>query len=658
MLMALFVGFLTGLGAIAFAELVDLVDWFTFDLVLDSWLKDMPDWKIVLAPMIGGLLVGPLTQRFAPEARGPGVSQVLYDVETRQGRIAPRVSLTKSVASALTIGSGGSAGREGPIIQIGASIGSSVAQLLRLSDENTRLLLASGAAGGIAATFNAPIAGVFFALEVVLRSFTTRNFSVVVLASVVATVTAVSFRGDDPTILIPEVGFEHVAEIVFYAGLGVLAGVTSVAFIRFLYWTGDRFTALRYPPALLLPALGGLIVGLLALADDGILGTSSAQLAELLTEETAINTALLLLLLKLVATSITIGSGGSGGVFSPSLFLGAALGAAYGGVLHNLIPELTASPNAYATAGMAALVAGTARSPITAVLIIFELTRDYAIILPVMTASVLATFVSQILWQYNIFTQRLAREGVLIDEEQLPVNVMQSLRVADAMRPAMLTVAPDALIDDIARSISSDHDAVALVVDDDGRLHGIITDTDVNSAIAEGATDLVASDICTTEPTTIYPDQSLHEALAVFAGRSMHALPVTLRDQPDVPTGVLRRADITNAYASWIDDRDAARRRGRLSTATRSDDVRYLELRVTPASLLHGRALSEVPLTEDAVIVAVRRGGATLIPRGNTRLVAGDRVTVIATQAAVDDVRAVFEGRARPAPPGSDDLSS
>ena len=571
--------------------------------------------------------------------------------------MAPRVSLTKSVASALTVGSGGSAGREGPIIQIGASIGSSVAQILRLSEENVKLLLASGAAGGIAATFNAPIAGVFFALEVILRSFNTRNFSVVVLASVVATVTAVSFRGDDPTILIPEIGFEHAIEIGFYAGLGVLAGVTSVAFIRLLYWSGDQFSALPVPPPILLPALGGLLVGFLALADQGVLGTSSEALADLLVDETTVRAALLLLMLKLVATSITIGSGGSGGVFSPSLFLGAALGAAYGGVIHELVPDFTADASVYATVGMAALVAGTARSPITAVLIIFELTRDYSIILPLMTASVVATFVSQMLSEYNIFTLRLAREGVLIEKEQLPVNVMQSLRVSDAMRPAMLTVALDAPVDDIARSISGDHDAVALVVTEDGQLHGIITDTDVNLAIAEGRTGLLASDICTPDPMTVFPDQSLHEALSVFAGRSMHALPVTLRDDPLVPTGVLRRADITNAYASWIDEGDAARRRGRLSTATRSDDVRYLELRVTAASLLSGRQLSEVPLTADAVIVAVRRGGVTLIPRGHTRLIAGDRITVIATQTAVDDVRALFEGRARGAPPDREDES-
>jgi CIC family chloride channel protein len=558
--------------------------------------------------------------------------------------MAPRVSLTKSVASALTIGSGGSAGREGPIIQIGASIGSTVAQLLRLSEENVKLLLASGAAGGIAATFNAPIAGVFFALEVILRRFNTRNFSVVVLASVVATVTAVSFRGDDPTILILDVGLEHVVEILFYALLGVLAGVISVAFIRLLYWTGDQFSALPYPPVVLLPALGGLMVGLLALIDDGILGTSSEALRDLLTEETVVRSALLLLMLKVVATSITIGSGGSGGVFSPSLFAGAALGAAYGGIIHALLPDLTAGANAYATVGMAALVAGTARSPITAVLIIFELTRDYAIILPVMTASVLATFVSQTLSEYNIFTLRLAREGVLIEEEQLPINVMQSLRVSDAMRPAMLSVAPDAPVEDIARALAGDHEAVALVVDEDGKLYGIITDTDVNMAIVEGTANLVASDICTPDPMTIFPDQSLHEALGVFAGRSMHALPVTLRDPPETPAGVLRRADITNAYASWIDDRDAAGRRGRLSTATRSDNVRYLELRVTPASRLSGRQLIDVPLTEDAVIVAVRRGGVTLIPRGHTQLIAGDRVTLIATESSVEDVRALFEG--------------
>ena len=262
--------------------------------------------------------------------------------------------------------------------------------------------------------------------------------------------------------------------------------------------------------------------------------------------------------------------------------------------------------------------------------IVFELTRDYGLILPVMTAAVIATAVSQLLSEYNIYTQRVARQGVVIDEEPLPVNVIQSLRVADAMRPAIVSVTMDAPVDEVARALSGDPEAVALVLGEEGALHGIIADTDVNVAIGEGDGSLRASDICTPDPITIFPDQTLHEALGVFAGRPVQALPVTLRDRSGVPTGVLRRSDITNAYAASIDNRDAARRRGQLASATRSDDVRYLDLRVRGRSRLAGRELSDVHLTEDAVIVAVRRGGVTLIPRGHTRLANGDRVTVIA----------------------------
>ena len=642
MVMAAFVGLLTGLGAAGFEALIDLVHAIIFDWLLDDVLGAWGDWKIVIAPALGGSVVAAFTYLVARDARGPGVAPVLASVETAGGRMNPWVVITKPIASSLTIGSGGSAGKEGPVVQLGSALGSAVGQTLRLSEENVKLMLASGAAGGIAATFNAPIAGVFFALEVILRRFNTRNFSVVVLAAVIATTTAVLIRGEDPVAsLAQEYRLVTPAiEIPLYALLGALGGVVGVVFIVTLYWTEDRFQTSRLHP-LAMPALGGLLVGLLALGDEDVLGLGEEALAAALSGDAAIRTLLVLLSLKLIATSLTIGSGGSGGVFGPSLIIGATLGGAFGGIVEQLLPGQTGTSGAFALVGMAALTAGTARSPITAVLIIFELTRDYALILPLMTAVVTATVVSQLLSRDTIYTYRLSRRGVLIEEEQVPVNVMQTLRVADAMTPVAVRLAASAPVEEIAMQLSEDRESIALVVSEEGELEGVITDTDVTRALSEGEEGLTAADVCTTNVQTIFPDQSLHEALGVFAGRSMHALPVMLRAQPAIPCGILRRADITNAYARAIESRDTRVRRGRLRPVL-SDDVRYLELRVERGSVLSGHRLSEVQLPENAIMVAVRHDGATIIPRGHTRLITGDRVTVIAGASAVDEVQAMF----------------
>ena len=329
MVMASFVGLATGLAAVAFDQLITGVDAVLFDWLFADVLRTGATWPIYVAPAIGGLLCGVFTYRLARDVRGAGVSPVLVSVETRGGKMNPWTAVTKPIASALTIGSGGSAGTEGPVVQIGAALGSSFAQVLRLSEENTKLLLAAGAAGGIAATFNAPIAGVFFALEVILRRFNTRNFSVVVLASIVATATAVSLRGDGPALPVPlaeSTRLVSAIEIPLYALLGLLAGVVGVLFIRALYWTEDRFDRSPVPP-LLLPAAGGLLVGLIALANRDTLGIGGDALDQMLGGDGGGGTLAILLVLKLAATAVTIGSGGSGGVFGPSLFIGAALGA-------------------------------------------------------------------------------------------------------------------------------------------------------------------------------------------------------------------------------------------------------------------------------------------------------------------------------------------
>ena len=642
MLLAAVVGTLTGLAAVGFAGLLEFAEWVFFDQFNDRLLVDLPSWRIVIVPVIGSLLVGPIVARFARETRGQGVSDVMLAVETTSGRIRARVAPMKALATALTVGSGGSAGRQGPVVQIGAGLGSTVAQWLRLSNENIRLLAAAGAAGGVAAAFNAPIAGVFFALEVVLRSVTTRNFSVVMIAALAATVTSASILGGDPIVAIPEYRLEHAAEIPLYALLGVLAAVVGSIFVRLIYSAEDRLTSLPLRSPMLVPAAGALIVGLIALIDRGVLGEGEALMDDIVNERMATTSLLLLFALKPFAAAATLGSGGSGGVFRPSLFLGALTGGLFGAAAHGALPTLTASAGAYATVGMAATFAAASQAPISAVLMLFEMTRDYEIMLPLMTAVATATFAAQLLVRGSIYTIGLERRGVTIEAEPGPVSVMESLAVADAMSPVPVTISADTEASDVMRALRGDPDGSAIVMDDDGGLVGIITNIDLNDVIASGDSQRPASEIATRGLRTIFADQTLHEALSILGSRNFSALPVVERDNPGAICGILRRADITQAYSASMERRSAATRRRRISRVT-SDDVRYLELRVSRGSVPDGHELSEVDLTEDAVVVAVRHDGVTVIPRGHTRLAEGDRVTVLATAAVADAVRATFE---------------
>ena len=646
MLLAAVVGLGAGLSDVGFSALVDLADWLFFDIIRDELLGGSRG-AVVLLPALGGLLVAPITIMLVPAARGHSIPEVMVALDQRAGRLPAIGAVAKVVAAALTIGSGGSVGRQGPIVFLGSTIGSLLGRMLRLSEQNVRLLVAAGAAGGIAGTFNAPIAGVFFALEVLLRRFSTRNFSVVVLSSVVATVVAIQVRGDAPVFSVPQYELESALEIPLYALLGVICGVVAVVFIRALYWTEERFMELPRIPLLLTPALGGLMVGALALWDDGIFGREGA-VDVALAGELAFGTLVLLLVLKLPATSTSIGSGGSGGVFFPSLFMGAMAGGAFGRVAHELLPGVTATAGAYGAVGMAALFAGSARAPITSVLILIELTDDFDLMVPLLTAVATATAVSQLLSRGTIYSFKAEHLGVVIDEqEQEPLDIMMQLRVSDAMAPVMHAFGPDTSLADITLAFEGDPDPMALVVTEDGEIHGLLTGFDVSQALAEGREDATAAEICSTELRTIYPEQSLHDALGIFASRGVRVLPVVERGAERRPVGLLRRTDITQAYAEGVERRVARTQRRRLAPVRRSDDVRYLDLRVTRESGLGGRMLSDIHLTPDAVIVAVRHDGATLIPRGNTRLSEGDRVTVIATASAVEEVRDTFQ-RGRP----------
>lgn len=479
--LAVGVGIAAGAGAIAFRYLIlGLTEVFSghrdySGVAVHAGNPHVPVlgmWFVVLAPVLGGLLYGPLVARLAPEARGHGVPEVMLAVAEHGGRIRPQVPLVKALASALCIGSGGSVGREGPIVQIGSALGSLIGGIARVTEERLRLLVACGAAGGISATFNAPIAGVFFALEIILGDFEAQAFGAVVLSSVTAAAIARAAFGSSSFLHLPAFALTSPFELVLYAVLGALAGLVGVLFIRALYGSEDLADRVWRGPEWARPAAGGALLGLLLLAVPQMYGVGYPVLSHAVAGGYVLGFVIVLLAAKIVATSLTIAIGGSGGVFAPSLFTGAMLGSAFGQTLHLVAPELATPTGAYALAGMGAVFAGCARAPITAVIILFELTGEYTIILPLMVAVVAATTVSRRLSRDTIYTLKLRRRGFTVDRPRV-VSVMRSVPVSAALTrplppwaadPATAVRAPtpplraDDLLEDAVRALSLSDD--------------------------------------------------------------------------------------------------------------------------------------------------------------------------------------------------------
>ncbi|BAS25898.1 chloride channel protein [Limnochorda pilosa] len=514
--------------------------------LLDAAAPFLQGTGVVWAAILGGLLVGPMTYRWASEARGHGVPEVMEAVAVRGGRIRPRVALVKAVASALTIGTGGSAGREGPIVQIGAGLGSSLGQVLRLSEARVRTLVACGAAAGIAATFNAPIAGAVFSLEVILGEFSVGAFSMVVLASATASVVAWALLGNQPAFLVPPHELVSRGELAFYVVLGLLAALAARAFVDLLYRTEDFFERLPLR-GLLKPALGAAGFGLIGLLLPESLGPGYPAIEAALHAELAPLLLLALLGAKMLSTSLTLGSGGSGGVFAPSLFTGAMLGGAFGHLVHGLYPTVTAQPGAYALVGMSAFFAGATQAPITAILILFEMTRDYRIIVPLMLAAVVSTMTANALSRATIYTTKLIRRGVTLKGGR-DVAVLEQLTVNQVMsRPAHTVRAEQTVRELVARMQQLRHNGFP-VVDRGGRLVGVVTLQDVRDTPLDGRLDRQVREIMTPDPVVAYPDDDLHAILDVLERRDVGRLPVVSRADGGRVLGVITRSDVLRAY--------------------------------------------------------------------------------------------------------------
>ena len=666
LILAVIIGGSTGLAAVFFIRLIVIIQNSSYSSI-QFLFPHLGVWSYVLGPVGGALLAGPIIAWFAREAKGHGVPEVMQALVLRGGRIRPRVAIAKIVASALCIGTGGSAGREGPIVQVGSTLGSMTGQILHLSDDRIKNLVACGAAAGIAATFNAPIAGVAFAIEVLMSELQVRAFGNVVIAAVSAAVVSQVFLGDRPAFTVPTYTMESPVTILFYLLLGLAAAFVGVFFIRMLSWFEDVFDDWKFPVPLK-PAVGALLLGLLGygylqLSGISFGSTTEYRLGMPLIENiphvygsgfTFIEEALqghsrfwllaLLVILKPLATSFTLGSGNSGGVFAPALFTGAMLGGAMGKLFATWQPELAGPPGAYALVGMAAVFAACARAPLTAMLIVFEMSNDYALILPLMLTAVTASYLAQYLNPESIYTIKLVRRGIRFEQGR-DMDIMQGVQVREVMNQAPLVVHKDQPFAELYQKFQETTFLGFPVLDDKEHLWGIVSLQDIERTMSQEGVkirSLKVGDVATTDPVTVFADEPIWTAIQKMAPRDLARLPVVSRSSEKQLLGLISRSDILRAYDVGI----VRKQRGQLlegDTVLRKEQYNdFTEFCLKAGHHAVGKKLCDLNIGESVNVVSMDRGGVIHIPRGQTCFASGDIVTLFGKKSFLGAARTEF----------------
>jgi len=676
LVLSVIVGAATGLAAVLFIRLIALIHHFAYFSIagLIPWLGRF--WFVVI-PTLGALAGGPIIAYFASEAKGHGVPEVMQALILYGGRIRPRVAVAKIVASALCIGSGGSAGREGPIVQVGSTLASTMGQWLKLSDERIKNLVACGAAAGIAATFNAPLAGITFAIEVLLAELQVAMFGNVVIASVAASILSRVMLGSRPAFSVPAYILHSPWEILLYVLLGMLAALVGVFFIRLLDRFENFFDRMR-APAVLKPAIGALMLGMLAyfyphisslvsvfpeqsrlgwpLIDNipHIYGSGFEFLDHVLKGEAPFFLLFMLIFLKPIATCFTLGSGNSGGVFAPSLFTGAMLGGAFGYIMKYLAPGIHLEVGAYSLVGMASVFAAAARAPLTAMLIVFEMSNDYQLILPLMAAGMTASYLAQWLQPDSIYTIKLTKRGIRFEQGR-DLDIMQGVNVEEVMNHTPVAIGKDQTMADLFALFQETHLQGFPVMANDEDLFGVVTLQDMDRTLQKiearnrrqegehlALKDIRVEEVATRDPVTVYPDEQIWVAIRKMAPRDLARLPVISRQGENKLVGLISRSDIVRAYQVGM----MRKQRNQLSMdrlALREEGgVSFVEVVVQTGSFCVGKKVADIPFHQSTSIVSIKRGDTTLIPNSRTVFQPEDQVTIFCRKIHAEEVREMF----------------
>ena len=629
-LLALFVGAGAGLGAVAFRYLIYFFTWLATGhsefgqagYVGSSHLPWLGLGFFVVIPAVGGLLYGPLIYKWAREARGHGVPEVMIAVADNGGRIRWQVSVVKALASALCIGSGGSVGREGPIVQIGSALASSVGQWVRMPENRLRIMVACGAAGGISATFNAPITGVFFGVEIILREFAVDALFTVMLSAMVADVIAIPFLGDKPFLsgFPAGIALHHPSTYLLVAGLAVVAALIGLAFAKVLYKIEDLCDALwKGRPEWARPAVGGIAFGLLLLALPQMYGVGYPVMYNTAAGEYALWFLVILAFGKIAACSLSIGIGGSGGIFAPSLFIGVTSGYAYGDIAGHIFGAAAGQPALYAVVAMGAVFTSAARAPLTSLASVVEMTGDFTLTLPVMLAVAIASTVSRALSYGTIYTTKLLRRGTDIDQAA-PWRALADLKITDVMRPfrPALPVPPDSTAP---------------------AAHG-------GSPAGNGSTpqpDGVPGPVTGRhDPQALFASESLSQALRQLEVYGRDGLPVLSPDGQRVE-GWVTGASVLRALARQITGSQAGTIQAQAAAGQEHHDAeamlqhppaplpgyQVIEITVSGHSTAAGQKLGDLRWPPAGIPVSVLRDRRLRPPDGQITLAAGDRVSLL-----------------------------
>jgi len=624
---AALVGLGVGVGA---AALVTIIEWLQ-EFLLPFAIDEGRAWIFLTVPT-GFLFAWLLAKRLAPEVGGDGVPQAVAALEVQGGRMRARTIPLKILATSATLGAGGSAGREGPIVQIGAAIGSVISTRFNLGEDQVRSLVAAGAGAGIGASFNAPIAGMLFALEVILSSFAARHMSAIVIASVAAAVTTQTLVGEELAIRTGVYELGDARELLLYAGLAVVVVAVGILFLR-LFGGVERFARARERSfGLLRPVIAGLLVAGLIFFEPRVFGTGQEVTSQFLNEDLSGTWWVLiaLALAKLVATALTLSSGASGGAFMPSLFMGAALGTGFAVLIEPVWGVSTIDSGAFAVVGMAAMFAVVGRAPLTAILLVFEVTgaRDYQLILPLMLTATLATFLAERFHPDSVYSMALKNMGISV-RHSAEVDVLDTIDVSAVMTTPVVVAAPGEELVDIGRRLHAAQSHGAPVVED-GRLVGVITISDISRS-EMSATSGRVREAMTPRPATVTPATPVSRALERMAALGVGRLPVVAEDDPDRLVGMFRREDAVRAYHEALTAAtDVELSRARLAQRT-DPGAGYYDFRVPPGSIADGRAIREISWPEESTLVSIRRERDVMVPSGDTVLLRDDVVTAFGT---------------------------
>jgi chloride channel protein, CIC family len=555
MVIATFIGLMTGISIILFRTVVEGMDTIFFEGGKKLLGIHQGGWHLLLLPLIpisGMILLIPLSLLFPGEVNGYGFTKFLRKVNLEGGYIRARTILLKIISTALTIGTGNSAGVEGPIAAIGGAIGSQVGQISRVSGSRMKVYIAAGCAGGIAGIFNAPLAGIFFASEIVLLgTFEISSFSALVIASAISTVVTRAWYGENPAFSIPVYHLVNpFVELPLYTIMALITGLVAVFHIRIFYFIRDKYQALPIHPQLK-PLTGAFIIGCIGMVYPQIMGDGYQYIESVINDNGTLPLLIALIFFKIIATAITLGSGGSGGVFAPALFIGAMIGGAFGNIANIFFPTMTADPGAYATVGVGAFLAASTHAPMTATFLLFEMTGNYMIIVPIMLTSIIGTMVAKKFSKDSIDTVDFTREGIDIHEGR-ETAIMKSIRVGKAITEDVDFISEKANINQLLEIFRLAKSGFYFpVIDDSGKMTGIISMQDVKNILHMAEEERVCylvGGICNRDVIMLTPDDSLYTAMQLFDIKGIEEIPVVEDLDNKWVVGMLKRRDVMAAY--------------------------------------------------------------------------------------------------------------